>query len=61
MECHRIARRGDPDHVRAASFRRNYGKSPALYTGFSMARGKVVITMDADLQDSPDEILPSTA
>ena len=48
----------DPDHVRAASFRRNYGKSPALYTGFSMARGKVVITMDADLQDSPDEILP---
>ena len=46
----------DPDHVRAASFRRNYGKSPALNTGFSMARGQVIITMDADLQDSPDEI-----
>ncbi|MDE6135110.1 MAG: glycosyltransferase family 2 protein [Muribaculaceae bacterium] len=46
----------DPDHVRAASFRRNYGKSPALNTGFGMARGNVVITMDADLQDSPDEI-----
>lgn len=37
-------------------FRRNYGKSPALYTGFEAARGRVVITMDADLQDSPDEI-----
>lgn len=46
----------DPEHVRGASFRRNYGKSPALNTGFRMARGKVVITMDADLQDSPDEI-----
>ncbi|MDE6574510.1 MAG: glycosyltransferase family 2 protein [Muribaculaceae bacterium] len=46
----------DPGHVRGASFRRNYGKSPALNTGFRMARGKVVITMDADLQDSPDEI-----
>ncbi|MDE6207782.1 MAG: glycosyltransferase family 2 protein [Muribaculaceae bacterium] len=45
-----------PEHVRGASFRRNYGKSPALNTGFGMARGKVVITMDADLQDSPDEI-----
>lgn len=48
--------RNNPDHVRGASFRRNYGKSPALNTGFRMARGKVVITMDADLQDSPDEI-----
>ena len=38
------------------SFRRNYGKSPALNTGFGAARGRVVITMDADLQDSPDEI-----
>jgi len=47
---------GDAAHVRGASFRRNYGKSPALNTGFSMARGNVVITMDADLQDSPDEI-----
>lgn len=46
----------DSEHVRAASFRRNYGKSPALNTGFGMARGAVVITMDADLQDSPDEI-----
>ncbi len=45
-----------PGHVRGASFRRNYGKSPALNTGFRMARGEVVITMDADLQDSPDEI-----
>ncbi|WP_289300313.1 glycosyltransferase family 2 protein [Duncaniella freteri] len=45
-----------PDHVRGASFRRNYGKSPALNTGFRMSRGEVVITMDADLQDSPDEI-----
>lgn len=42
--------------VRGISFRRNYGKSPALYEGFKAARGKVVITMDADLQDSPDEI-----
>lgn len=46
----------DAEHVRGASFRRNYGKSPALNTGFHMARGKVVITMDADLQDSPDEM-----
>ena len=38
------------------SFRRNYGKSPALNTGFAAAQGDVVITMDADLQDSPDEI-----
>ncbi len=37
-------------------FRRNYGKSAALDTGFRYAEGKVVITMDADLQDSPDEI-----
>lgn len=37
-------------------FRRNYGKSPALYTGFERAQGDVVITMDADMQDSPDEI-----
>ena len=38
------------------SFRRNYGKSAALYCGFERAEGDVVITMDADLQDSPDEI-----
>ncbi len=42
--------------VRALSFRRNYGKSPALNEGFRRAKGDVVITMDADLQDSPDEI-----
>lgn len=42
--------------IHAISFRRNYGKSPALYEGFKAARGRVVITMDADLQDSPDEI-----
>lgn len=42
--------------VRGIRFRRNYGKSPALNTGFARARGRVVITMDADLQDSPDEI-----
>jgi len=42
--------------MRGISFRRNYGKSPALDTGFKAAQGDVVITMDADLQDSPDEI-----
>ena len=42
--------------VHGISFRRNYGKSPALNTGFARANGRVVITMDADLQDSPDEI-----
>ncbi len=42
--------------VKGISFRRNYGKSPALNTGFSQAKGDVIITMDADLQDSPDEI-----
>ncbi|MES2796097.1 MAG: glycosyltransferase family 2 protein [Bacteroidota bacterium] len=41
---------------KAIKFSRNYGKSAALYTGFQAAEGKVVITMDADLQDSPDEI-----
>lgn len=42
--------------VKGVCFRRNYGKSPALNTGFARAKGDVVITMDADLQDSPDEI-----
>lgn len=42
--------------VRGIKFRHNYGKSPALYCGFHAAQGDVVITMDADLQDSPDEI-----
>ena len=44
------------EHVKGIKFRRNYGKSPALYCGFKEAEGDVVITMDADLQDSPDEI-----
>ena len=43
------------EHVRGIKFRRNYGKSPALYCGFAEAQGDVVITMDADLQDSPDD------
>jgi len=43
-------------HVRGISFRRNYGKSAALYCGFEAAQGDVVITMDADLQDDPNEI-----
>lgn len=44
------------ERVKGIKFRRNYGKSPALYCGFKEAQGNVVITMDADLQDSPDEI-----
>ena len=43
-------------HVKGIKFRRNYGKSPALHCGFQRAQGDVIITMDADLQDSPDEI-----
>lgn len=43
-------------NIKAIQFSRNYGKSPALHTGFRIAGGDVVITMDADLQDSPDEI-----
>lgn len=46
----------DDNRVRMISFARNYGKSPALNEGFARAQGDVVITMDADLQDSPDEI-----
>ena len=42
--------------IRGISFRRNYGKSAALYHGFAAAHGRVVVTMDADLQDSPEEI-----
>ena len=42
--------------IKGISFRRNYGKSAALYCGFAAASGHVVVTMDADLQDSPDEI-----
>lgn len=44
------------ENVKGIKFRRNYGKSPALYCGFAAAQGDVVITMDADLQDSPEEI-----
>ena len=42
--------------IRAVSFRRNYGKSAALFCGFEMAEGDLVVTMDADLQDSPEEL-----
>lgn len=48
--------RNKDENVHGIKFRRNYGKSPALYCGFKAAQGDVVITMDADLQDSPDEI-----
>ena len=48
--------RSEGSPVRGICFRRNYGKSAALYCGFKAAEGDVVITMDADLQDSPDEI-----
>lgn len=44
------------ERIRGIQFRRNYGKSAALHVGFHHARGKIVVTMDADLQDSPDEI-----
>ena len=44
------------EQAKGIKFRRNYGKSPALYCGFERAQGDVIITMDADLQDSPDEI-----
>ncbi|MBB4078448.1 glycosyltransferase involved in cell wall biosynthesis [Lewinella aquimaris] len=50
----RLAR--ENEHLRAVKFQRNYGKSPALNVGFRHANGDVIITMDADLQDSPDEI-----
>ncbi|PXV68850.1 glycosyltransferase involved in cell wall biosynthesis [Dysgonomonas alginatilytica] len=43
-------------HVKAIKFRRNYGKSPGLHCAFEIAQGDVVVTMDADLQDSPEEI-----
>ena len=48
--------KSDAQVIRGICFRRNYGKSAALYCGFKAAQGDVVITMDADLQDSPDEI-----
>jgi glycosyltransferase involved in cell wall biosynthesis len=43
-------------NVKGIKFRRNYGKSPALFCGFKMAQGDYVVTMDADLQDSPEEV-----
>lgn len=43
-------------NIKAIKFRRNYGKSAALHCGFQIAQGEVVVTMDADMQDSPDEI-----
>lgn len=46
----------EDSHIRGISFRRNYGKSAALFCGFEAAQGDVVITMDADLQDDPNEI-----
>lgn len=48
--------RAENPKIKGIKFRRNYGKSPALYVGFERAQGDVVITMDADLQDNPDEI-----
>ena len=47
---------GEDSHVHGIRFRRNYGKSAALYCGFKQAAGRVVFTMDADLQDSPEEL-----
>ena len=48
--------RKDYPVLKGIRFRRNFGKSAALHTGFQAVRGKVVVTLDADLQDSPDEI-----
>lgn len=44
------------EHIKGIRFQRNYGKSAALNTGFALTKGKAVFTMDADLQDSPDEL-----
>jgi glycosyltransferase involved in cell wall biosynthesis len=46
----------DSKHVRIIQFRRNFGKTAALSAGFALARGEIVVTMDADLQDNPDEL-----
>ncbi|MFA6097229.1 MAG: glycosyltransferase family 2 protein [Candidatus Paceibacterota bacterium] len=48
--------RGDPEHVSGIQFRSNFGKAEALKAGFTAARGEIIITMDADLQDDPAEI-----
>lgn len=53
-----LALRGAIPHLRAVSFRRNYGKSAALSVGFREARGRFIVTMDADLQDDSVEIGP---
>lgn len=55
-EAIREAHRRFPDHVRALRHRRNFGKAAALAGGFAAARGRVLVTMDADLQDQPEEI-----
>jgi len=47
---------GDPDHLVIVQLRRNYGKTAALVAGFQAAQGEILITMDADLQDDPEEI-----
>jgi glycosyltransferase involved in cell wall biosynthesis len=54
--CEIESLREDDNHVKGIKFQRNYGKSAALNEGFKAAKGDVVITMDADMQDSPDEI-----
>jgi glycosyltransferase involved in cell wall biosynthesis len=46
----------DPEHVRVIQFRRNFGKTAALTAGFALARGEVLVTLDADLQDDPGEL-----
>jgi glycosyltransferase involved in cell wall biosynthesis len=46
----------DPEHVRVIQFRRNFGKMAAMTAGFARARGEVVVTLDADLQDDPGEL-----
>jgi glycosyltransferase involved in cell wall biosynthesis len=51
---------GKNQFVKGFRFRRNYGKAAALHTGFSESNGDVVVTMDSDLQDSPDEMKDTT-
>jgi glycosyltransferase involved in cell wall biosynthesis len=48
--------RRDPRHVRVIQFRRNFGKMPAMTAGFARARGEIIVTLDADLQDDPGEL-----
>ena len=55
LECIREMTKTYPQ-VKAISFRRNYGKSPALSEGFKVCQGRYVVTMDSDLQDDPQEI-----